>query len=84
VCALERRQGCTAMAVSSGSLVVFDLRQAAKQYSDLEVSAAKRLKALEEENRRLRRLVADQALDLQFLRDVSGEAAARRTVVEQV
>jgi putative transposase len=40
------------------------------KYGGLEVSDAKRLKELEEENRRLKRLVADQALDLQVLKDV--------------
>ena len=46
----------------------------AKQYGDLQVSDAKRLKALEDENRRLKRLVADQALNLQVLKDVLGKA----------
>jgi putative transposase len=40
------------------------------KYGGLEVSEAKRLKALEEENRRLKRMVADQALDIQALKDV--------------
>jgi putative transposase len=44
-----------------------------KQYGDLQVSDAKRLKALEDENRRLKRLVADQALNLQILKDVLGK-----------
>lgn len=43
-----------------------------KRYGNLQVSEAKRLKALEEENRRLKRLVADQALNLQILKDVLG------------
>lgn len=43
-----------------------------KQYGSLQVSDAKRLKQLEEENRRLKRLVADQALNLQVLKDVLG------------
>ena len=34
----------------------------------LEVSDAKKLKALEDENRRLKQMVADQALDLQALK----------------
>ncbi len=37
------------------------------------VSEASRLKALEEENRRLKRLVADQALNIQVLKDVLGK-----------
>lgn len=38
-------------------------------YGGLEVSQARRLKVLEEENARLKRLVADQALDNQVLRE---------------
>ena len=44
-----------------------------KQHGDLQVSDANRLKSLEDENRRLKRLVADQALNLQSLKDVLGE-----------
>jgi len=43
-----------------------------KQFGTLQLTEAKRLKALEEENRRLKRLVADQALNLQVLKDVLG------------
>ncbi len=39
-------------------------------YGDLDVSQARRLKALEEENARLKRLVADQALDNQALKEI--------------
>ncbi len=37
------------------------------KYGGLEVSEAQRLRALEDENRRLKQLVADQALDNQAL-----------------
>lgn len=40
------------------------------KYGGMEVSDAKRLKGLEDENRRLKRLVADQALDIVMLKDV--------------
>lgn len=43
------------------------------KYGGMEVSEAKRLKGLEEENRRLKRLVADQALDIQMLKDVNSK-----------
>ena len=43
-----------------------------KKYEGLEVSDARRLKALEDENRRLKRIVADQALNLQVLKDLLG------------
>ena len=44
-----------------------------KRYGGLEVDQAKKLKAVEEENRRLKRLVADQALNIQVLKDVLGK-----------
>ena len=43
------------------------------EYGGLRVDQAKRLKALEQENLRLKRIVADQALDLSILKeDASG------------
>lgn len=39
----------------------------------MDVADAVRLKALEEENRRLKRLVADQALNIQILKEVSAK-----------
>ncbi len=41
------------------------------KYGGLEPSEAKRLRQLEDENRRLKRLVADQALDNQILKEVA-------------
>jgi putative transposase len=43
------------------------------KYGGLEVSEARRLKALEEENRRLKKLVADQALDISLLKELLGK-----------
>jgi putative transposase len=40
------------------------------KFGGMEVSDARRLKQLEDENRRLKRLVADQALDIVMLKDV--------------
>jgi len=40
-----------------------------KKFAGMEVSDAKRLKALEDENRRLKRVVADLTLDKQMLQD---------------
>ena len=42
-----------------------------KQYGGMEVNQARRLKQLEQENGRLKRLVADQALDNLILKEVS-------------
>jgi putative transposase len=44
-----------------------------RKYGGLQVSEAKRLRALEEENRQLKRLVADQALNLQVVKDLLGK-----------
>ena len=46
-----------------------------QKYGGLEVSEARRLKELEEENQRLKRLVADQALDIQILKEVNAGGA---------
>lgn len=40
------------------------------KFGGMEVSEAKRLRALEDENRRLKQLVADQALDNVVLKDL--------------
>jgi len=40
------------------------------KFGGMEVSDARRLKGLEDENRRLKKLVADQALDIQILKEV--------------
>ena len=48
------------------------LRRWRVKYRGMEVQEAKRLKALEEENRRLKRLVAELALDNSLLKDVVG------------
>jgi putative transposase len=42
-----------------------------KEYGGLEVDQARRLKQLEQENNRLKKLVADQALDLAILKEVN-------------
>lgn len=44
-----------------------------KKYGGLNSSDAKRLRQLEDENRRLKRVVADQALNIQVLKDVLGK-----------
>jgi putative transposase len=43
------------------------------KYAGMEVSDAKRLKALEDENRRLKRIVADQTLNIQVLKELLGK-----------
>jgi putative transposase len=41
-----------------------------KKYGGMEISDARRLKALEEENAKLKRIVADQAVDLVAMKDL--------------
>jgi putative transposase len=43
------------------------------RYGGMDVSETRRLRQLEEENQWLKRLVADQALDIQVLKDVLGK-----------
>ncbi len=43
------------------------------KYGGMEINEAKRLKELEAENRQLKRIVADQALDIQMLKDVNSK-----------
>jgi putative transposase len=43
-----------------------------KKFGGMGLPEARRLKQLEEENRRLKRIVADQALNLQVLKDLLG------------
>ncbi len=60
---LSRRHGVTEMT----------LHRWRRKYGGLNVSEARRLKALEDENRQLKRIVADQALNLQVVKDLLGK-----------
>jgi len=44
-----------------------------QKYGGLQVDDARRLRQLEEENRKLKRLVADQALDMMVLKELLGK-----------
>ena len=43
------------------------------KFGGMDVSDARRLKQLEDENARVKRMVADQALDIQMLKDVNSK-----------
>jgi putative transposase len=43
------------------------------KFGGMEVADVQRLKQLEDENRRLKKLVADQALDIQLLKDINAK-----------
>lgn len=44
-----------------------------KEYGGLEIDQARKLKTLEKENSRLKKLVAEQALDIEILKERCGE-----------
>lgn len=44
-----------------------------KQYGAMNASDAKRLKMLEKENARLKKIIANQALDMEILKDVNSK-----------
>ena len=48
------------------------LRRWRAKYRGLELQEARRLEGLEDENRRLKKVVADQALEISLLKDVVG------------
>lgn len=48
-------------------------------YSGMQVNELKRLKELEKENERLKRLVADQALDIVMLKDINSKTGKARS-----
>ena len=52
------------------------------KYGGMEPSDAKRLKALEDENGRLKKLLADQMLDNAMLRDVNSKSGDARREAE--
>lgn len=43
------------------------------KYGGMDVAELRRLKQLEEENRRLKAIVADQALDIQLLKEINSK-----------
>lgn len=59
---------CREVGIAQGTY--FNWKQ---KYGGMEVSDAKRLKALADENSRLKRMVAEQALDIQMLKDLNSK-----------
>ena len=69
------------VAIGKGMTVVLAARQIGiteqtyyrwrKEYGGLRLDQAARLRALEKENQRLKRIVADQAVDIAILKEVS-------------
>jgi putative transposase len=61
-------QVCREHGVSNGSFY----RWKAK-FGGMDIAEARRLKQLEDENRRLKKLVADQALDIDMLKEINSK-----------
>ena len=59
---------CRQHGISDGTFYAWKAK-----YGGLTVSEARRLKALEDENRRLKRIVADQTLNIQILKEALGK-----------
>jgi len=59
---------CRSVNISEATLYLWK-----QQYGALELDEVKELKALRDENARLKRLVADQALNLQVLKEVNSK-----------
>lgn len=56
---------CRELGIATGTFYTWK-----KKYSGMEVSHLRRLKELEEENRKLKQMYADAALDIVMLKDV--------------
>ena len=59
---------CRRWGISEGTFYKYK-----SKYGGMEPSDAKRLRQLEDENARLKKLVAEQMLDIQMLRDVNAK-----------
>jgi putative transposase len=69
---LESGQGADNLARKYGVHVgtIYSWRS---KFGGMEISDAKRLRSLEQENGRLKKLVAEQALDIQILKEVNSK-----------
>ena len=65
---MTTREVCRRHGISSSTFFKWQTK-----YGGMDVSDARRLKGLEDENRRLKKLVADQALDIQILKDINSK-----------
>jgi putative transposase len=59
---------CRKYGISSASFYKYK-----SKYGGMDISDAKKLKALEDENNRLKRLLAEQILDIAMLKDVNSK-----------
>ena len=75
ISAIKRREQGANVSDLSRELNVSDaaIYRWISKYGGMEVSDARRLRALEEENRRLKHLVADLTLDIQALKELNSK-----------
>lgn len=70
----EHRSGKTAKEIARAKGITIQTIYAwKKKFGDMSTDEARKLKALEQENARLKRLVADLSLDVQILKDVNSK-----------
>lgn len=70
----EVRSGATVVATcAKHNLSVQTYHSWRRKFGGMEIDEARRLRALEEENGRLKRLVADQAVQIQILKEVNSK-----------
>jgi len=65
---LPTKEVCRKHGISEGSFYKYK-----SKYGGMELSDAKKLKALEDENNRLKKMVADLMLDNAMLKDITSE-----------
>jgi len=63
---LTQEQAARKIGISVNTLIRWE-----KEYGGLGIDKVKRLKELEQENARMKRLIADQAIDISILKEVS-------------
>ena len=69
--AMEAAGKTTAEVLQALEISEATLNRWRNQYGGMKSEEAKRLKQLEEENKQLKKLVADQALDIQMLKEIN-------------
>lgn len=65
---MPAKEVCRQHGISNGTFYKWK-----EKFGGMELSDAKKLRSLEQENAKLKRLVAEQALDIQILKDVNSK-----------
>ena len=64
----SRKEICAEHNVSSQTISLWK-----RKFGDMDVNEARKLKALEEENSRMKRIIADQAMQIDILKEVNSK-----------